>query len=232
MLASPNTAPRATRKDKECRWRSREVTTRSALHARLDAAFVALSVSVLASACFTRAAPSQPSCGAPTPDVLFVPTPQNIVDKMLEVAQVKSNDLVYDLGCGDGRIVVTAARRYGARGVGFDIDPERVAESRRAVIAAGVQQLVSIEQKNIFELDLSPATVVTLYLLPNLNVKLIPQLERLGKGARVVSHDFDIEDVPKAGTWKVVAPSSANPDKMRDHSVFLWYAPIRRARGF
>jgi SAM-dependent methyltransferase len=165
-------------------------------------------------------------------DVPYVPTPQNVVDKMLEVAQIKSTDLVYDLGCGDGRIVITAALKYGAKGVGYDIDPKRVEESRWAAKAAGVQDLVRFEQKDIFAIDLFPATVVTLYLLPNLNAKLIPQLEKLKPGSRVLSHDFDIEDVPRAGEWTVVAPSPANPDRMRDHKVYLWRAPIRRSTGF
>jgi ribosomal protein L11 methylase PrmA len=166
------------------------------------------------------------------PDILFVPTPQNIVDKMLDVARVSSKDLVYDLGCGDGRILVTAASRFGARGVGFDIDPDRVAESRANVLAAGVQNLVTIEQKNVFEVDLSPATVVALYLLPNLNVRLIPQLEKLGQGARVVSHDFDIDGVTPTGQWKIIAPMPSEPDKLRNHTVFLWQAPIRRSKGY
>lgn len=109
-----------------------------------------------------------------TPDVIYVPTPYEVVEKMLEVAQVKKGDVVYDLGCGDGRIVVTAAKKYGVRAVGFDIDPERIKEARENVRKNGVEDLVRIEQKDIFTLDLSEATVVTLYLLPQLNVKLFP----------------------------------------------------------
>ncbi|UCC96713.1 MAG: class I SAM-dependent methyltransferase, partial [Phycisphaerales bacterium] len=126
------------------------------------------------------------------PDVIFVPTPQEVVDKMLELAQVKKDDLVYDLGCGDGRIVVTAAQKYGCRGVGYDIAPKRVRESRQNVKKNNVGHLVRIEQADIFTLDLSKANVITLYLLPSLNVKLIPQLEKLRPGSRIVSHDFDM----------------------------------------
>ena len=97
-----------------------------------------------------------------TPDILFVPTPQEVVDKMLELVEVKKNDLVYDLGCGDGRIVVTAAKKYGCRGVGYDIDPQRVIESMENVKNNNVQKLVHIEQKDIFTLDLSKASVITL----------------------------------------------------------------------
>src|SRR6187399_1520097 len=124
------------------------------------------------------------------PDVIYVPTPEPVVDRMLELAAVDEDDIVYDLGCGDGRIVITAAQRYGVKAWGFDIDPVRVAEARANAKAAGVEDLVTIEQKDIFTLDLSPASVVTLYLLPELNVRLIPQLAQLEPGSRIVSHDF------------------------------------------
>ncbi len=129
------------------------------------------------------------------PDVIFVPTPQEVVDKMLELAQVTKDDVVYDLGCGDGRIVVTAAKKFGCQAFGFDVDPERIQESKENVEKNGVGNLVTIEQKDIFTLDLSKANVVTLYLLPSLNVKLIPQLEKLKPGSRIVSHDFDMRGV-------------------------------------
>jgi SAM-dependent methyltransferase len=114
---------------------------------------------------------------APAPpklDVPYVPTPQDVVDRMLAVARVGKNDVVYDLGCGDGRIVVTAAKQFGARGVGIDINPERIAEARANAKKAGVAQRVDLRVANLFDTDLSPASVVTLYLLPNINVKLRP----------------------------------------------------------
>ena len=111
-----------------------------------------------------------------TPDVIFVPTPQEVVDKMLELAEVKEGDVVYDLGCGDGRIPVTAAKKYGVKAVGFDVDPQRIKESNENVEKNGVGKLVTIKQEDIFKQDLSKANVVTLYLLPSLNVKLMPQL--------------------------------------------------------
>jgi SAM-dependent methyltransferase len=160
--------------------------------------------------------------GARTPDVIYVPTPQPIVDKMLELAKVKKTDIVYDLGCGDGRIVVTAAKKYGVKAFGFDIDPERVAEAKENVIKNKVEHLVTIEQKDIFTLDLSPANVVTLYLLPRLNVKLIPQLEKLKKGSRVVSHDFDMAGV-KPIKHLTLKPA---PDE-RDHEIYLWHIPLQ-----
>ncbi|MFO7177361.1 MAG: methyltransferase domain-containing protein [Pseudomonadota bacterium] len=157
------------------------------------------------------------------PDVIYVPTPQKVVDRMLELAKVKQSDLVYDLGCGDGRIVVTAAKRFGARAVGFDIDPVRVAEARENVRKNGVEHLVTIEQKDIFTLDLSPADVVTLYLLPELNVKLVPQLEKLKPGARIVSHDFDMRGVTPVQRVRVMPDEGG-----REHDVFLWIAPINK----
>jgi SAM-dependent methyltransferase len=158
---------------------------------------------------------------ARAPDVVFVGTPAVVVDKMLEVARVEDDDVVYDLGCGDGRIVIAAAERYGVEAWGFDIDPERVAEARENARAAGVEHLVTIEQKDIFELDLSPASVVTLYLLPELNVRLIPQLEKMRPGSRVVSHDFDMEGVTPLQHVSVRLPVSE-----KEHQVYLWQTPL------
>ena len=158
-------------------------------------------------------------------DVIYVPTPQPIVDKMLELARVKKNDLVYDLGCGDGRIVVTAAKRYGARAVGFDIDPVRVAEAKKNVEKNKVGHLVTIEQKDIFTLDLSPASVVTLYLLPKLNDRLVPQLEALAPGSRVVSHNYGI-----SGVKPVHAVDMRPRGEEEEHSVFFYTIPFERER--
>jgi SAM-dependent methyltransferase len=129
----------------------------------------------------------------PRLDVPYVPTPNEVVDKMLEVAKVTRNDTLYDLGCGDGRIVVTAAKKFGARGTGIDINPQRIKEARSNAKAAGVEDRVQFRVGNLFEADVSPATVVTLYLLPDINLKLRPLLwEQLRVGTRVVSHDFDM----------------------------------------
>lgn len=160
---------------------------------------------------------------ARTPDVIYVPTPQPVVDRMLELAKVKKSDIVYDLGCGDGRIVVTAAKKYGTKAFGFDIDPKRVAEARENVRSNGVEDLVTIEQKDIFTLDLSPASVVTLYLLPELNVRLIPQLEKLKPGSRIVSHDFDM-----AGVTPVKQLSLKPESEDRAHQVYLWTSPLKK----
>jgi len=159
------------------------------------------------------------------PDVIFVPTPQDVVDKMLELVKVQKDDLIYDLGCGDGRIVVTAAQKYGCRAVGYDIDPQRVKESLENVDANNVGHLVRIEQKDIFTLDLSDANVITLYLLPSLNVKLIPQLEKLKPGSRIVSHDFRMRGVKPD---KVVKLTSSE-DKAQ-HKIFLWTSPLKKRK--
>ncbi|MHB9029560.1 MAG: SAM-dependent methyltransferase [Candidatus Latescibacterota bacterium] len=157
-----------------------------------------------------------------TPDIYFVPTPQEVVDKMLELAKVTKDDVIYDLGCGDGRIVITAAKKYGCRGVGYDIDPKRVMESMNNVREQGVMDLVRIEQKDVFTLDLSKASVITLYLLPSLNVKLIPQLQKVRPGTRIVSHDFDLQGVVTQD--KAVR---VRTDDDMEHTVYLWTAPLK-----
>ena len=157
------------------------------------------------------------------PDVVFVPTPHDVVAKMLELAQVTKDDLLYDLGCGDGRIVVMAAKNYGCKAVGYDIDPQRIEESLENVQKENVGNLVRIERKDIFTLDLSKANVITLYLLPELNVKLIPQLEKLKPGSRIVSHDFRMRGVKPD---KVVTVTSTEDD--REHKVYLWTAPLKK----
>lgn len=164
-----------------------------------------------------------------TPDIEYVPTPQNVVDKMLEAAKIGKDDVLYDLGCGDGRIMVTAAKKFGIKARGFDLDPQRVKETRENIKKAGVENLVTVEQKDIFNVDLTPASVVTLYLLPELNVKLIPQLEKLKAGARVISHDFDMEGVQYEKVWTVMAKDHRTP-KDREHYVYFWKTPLKKAK--
>lgn len=152
---------------------------------------------------------------ARTPDVIFVPTPEAVVDAMLKVANVTKNDVVYDLGCGDGRIVITAAQKFGARGTGIDIDPERIKESKANAQRAGVTDRVRFLQTDLFTTDISEATVVTLYLLPSLNVKLMPKLmKELKPGTRIVSHAFDM------GDWKPEQELSVEGRK-----VYFWTIP-------
>jgi tRNA A58 N-methylase Trm61 len=155
------------------------------------------------------------------PDVIFVPTPQEVVEKMLELAKVTKKDIVYDLGCGDGRIVVTAARKYGCKAKGFDVDPDRIKESKANVKKNKVGELVSIERKDIFKLDLRPASVITLYLLPDLNVKLVPQLKKMKPGTRIVSHSFDMRGYKPD---KVVTVKTKDD---REHTIYLWTIPLK-----
>jgi tRNA G37 N-methylase Trm5 len=156
-------------------------------------------------------------------DVPFVSTPQDVVDKMLQLTKLKKDDLVYDLGCGDGRIPVTAAKKYGCKAVGYDLDPERVKESLENVKNNEVEHLVTIEQKDIFTLDLSEADVITLYLLPALNVKLIPQLEKLKPGSRILSHNFDMKGVKPD---KIVRLTSSFDNI--EHKIYLWTTPLKK----
>lgn len=126
------------------------------------------------------------------PDVIYVPTPQEVVEAMLQMANVTSKDVVYDLGSGDGRIPITAAQKFGATAVGIDINPERIKQANENLAKAGVGDKVKFLNQDLFETDLSPATVITLYLLPTLNVKLMPTLKKLKPGTRIVSHSFDM----------------------------------------
>ncbi len=147
----------------------------------------------------------------------YVPTPQHVVDKMLELAEVTSKDVVYDLGCGDGRIVITAAKKYGAHGVGVDIDPQRIKESRANAKEAGVEDLVTFKQEDAMKVDVSQATVVTLYLLSSSNAALRPILtKQLKPGSRIVSHAFSMGDWPPLKTVKV------GDDSGFSRTVYLW----------
>lgn len=157
------------------------------------------------------------------PDAIFVPTPHDVVDKMLEIAGVKKADLVADLGCGDGRIVVAAAKKYGCRAVGYDLDPQCVKLANELVGKEKVENLVRIEQKDIFTLDLRQVDVVALYLPPRLNAKLLPQLEKLKPGARIASHQFPI---PGVRPERVVRYRSTEDGA--EHTLYLWTVPLKR----
>ena len=169
----------------------------------------------------TLLAQAQPGKASQAPDVIFVPTPQEVVEDMLRLANVKKGDVLYDLGSGDGRIAITAAKKYGIRAVGIDIDPERIQEANENAKKAGVGKLVKFRQEDLFKANFREATVVTLYLLPDLNVKLRPRLwAELKPGTRVVSHQFDM------GTWK--------PDKKLEsngRTVYFWVVPERKKKA-
>jgi tRNA G37 N-methylase Trm5 len=163
-----------------------------------------------------------PTKGARTPDVVYVPTPHDVVDKMLEMAGVKKGDVVYDLGCGDGRIIVAAAKK-GAKATGYDISPDRVKEAKANVKKNKVERLANIIEADIFTLDLSKADAITLYLLPKLNVKLIPQLEKLKPGSRIVSHDFGMEGVKPDREVNMTSQEDGT-----SHTIYLWTVPLKK----
>ena len=147
----------------------------------------------------------------------YVQTPQDVVERMLQIAQVGRNDVVYDLGCGDGRLVITAAKKYGARGVGVDFDLNRVKESQANAEKAGVEALVEFKQQDALTVDVSPATVVTLYLLTSSNLKLRPILTKaLRPGARIVSHQFGM------GDWRPETQETLTEADGSPHIVYLW----------
>jgi SAM-dependent methyltransferase len=167
-------------------------------------------------------APAVTNTPAKVPDVVFVPTRMEVVERMLQMAEIKTNDVVYDLGCGDGRFVVEAAKKYGVRGVGIDIDPKRVQESRDNVRSNKVEHLVTIKQADIFETDFSDATVVMLYLLPDLNVKLMPKLAKLKPGTRILSNDFDMRGAkPK----QVVQLDGGAEGEGFQKTIYKWIVP-------
>lgn len=153
-------------------------------------------------------------------DAPFVATERRVARRMLELADVTSEDVVYDLGSGDGRIPILAAQFFGARGVGIEIDPNLVAKSRKQARVAGVADRVEFRQKDLFDADVSDATVVALYLWPEINVKLRPKLLRqLDPGDRIVSHDF------RMGNWEPDRTLKAGKDKTGTATLYLWTVP-------
>ena len=166
------------------------------------------------------AAAQQPAAPLRSPDVIFVPTPQEVVEAMLKMAKVGANDVVYDLGSGDGRIPITAVRTFSARsGTGIDIDPQRIREANENLKTAGapVAGKVRFLNQDLFTTDISEATVVTLYLLPSLNLKVLPKLNKeLKPGTRVVSHAFDMGDIKPEQTANI-----------NGRTIYMWTVPIQ-----
>ena len=157
------------------------------------------------------------------PEVPYVPTHEKVVAEMLKVAKVGKNDILYDLGSGDGRIVITAAKRFGTRGVGVDIDPARITEARENAVKAGVADKVKFLQQDLFETDIREATVVTLFLLPEVNLRLRPKLlSDLKTDTRVVSHNFGMGNWTPLKTLKVRVP--------QEHTIYYWVVPPRTSR--
>lgn len=160
------------------------------------------------------------------PDVPYVPTTPEAVEAMLKLAGVTKSDIVYDLGCGDGRIVIAAAKNFGARGVGIDINPVRIREAKENAKKAGVEHLVRFEENDLFQADFHEATVVTLFLLPEVNLRLRPRLlAQLKPGSRIVSNTFDM------GDWKpdkeATVGNADDEDSYLSHRLYLWIVPPR-----
>jgi Methylase of polypeptide chain release factors len=165
----------------------------------------------------------------PTPqqvelDVPYVPTHEMVVDEMLKMAEVKSGDVLYDLGSGDGRIPITAAKRFGTRGVGIDLNPVRIKEANENAEKAGVTDKVRFIQGDIFKEDFSEATVLTLYLLPDVNMRLRPQILQMKPGTRVVSHNYDMGDWEPEKFKKVTTPDGT------EHYVYFWRVPEKKEK--
>lgn len=173
-------------------------------------------------------------------NVPYLPTPQKVVEEMLKLADVKGDDVLYDLGSGDGRIVITAAQKLGTRGVGVDMDPSRIQEANENAQKAGVTDRVQFIQQDLFQTDISKATVVTLYLLPDINLKLRPQLFRqLKPGTRIVSHEFDMGEWKPQRVVQVQGPQQGEqtlyhdetcytrllPAPQREHKLYYWVVP-------
>ena len=162
----------------------------------------------------------------PELDVPYVPTSEQAVQAMLKLADVKKNDIVYDLGCGDGRIVIAAAKTYGAHGVGIDLNPQRVKEANENAKKAGVESLVRFEENDLFKSDFHQATVVTLFLLPEVNLRLRPKLLKdLKPGTRIVSNTFDMED------WKPDKEMNVDgPESYLSRKLYMWVIPARSGK--
>ncbi len=157
-----------------------------------------------------------------TPDVVYVGTPYDVVSTMLRMAAVKKSDVVYDLGCGDGRMVVLAAAKYGCRGIGYDIDPQRIAEALENVKKNRVGELVKIVRADLFTIDLSKADVLSLYLLPEINEKLLPRFEKLKPGSRLVFHDYGLEGYEADQTVRVTSSEDSAL-----HTLYLYTIPLK-----
>jgi hypothetical protein len=161
-----------------------------------------------------------------TPDCVYVGTPNDVVAKMLEMADIRQSDVVYDPGCGDGRMVIMAAKKYGCHGVGFEIVPQLVERGRQLAVKRKVDKLVKIEDKDIFTVDYSKASVVAMYLLPKMIVDLLPRLEKMKPGSRIVAHDYPIKGVAHDRSITV----TSNEDNVK-HMLFLYTLPLKKEGG-
>ena len=162
------------------------------------------------------------SVSAAQDSIPFVPSPMHVVHKMIEVAQIKNGDILYDMGSGDGRIVIEAAKKYGIRGVGIDLNPELVAKAKESALNEGVSHLVEFRAQDGLTVDLSEATVVTLYMFKWFNNALRPKLQKLKPGSRVVAHDFDIDDWKPTRVEHIGRPNDDSTDYAESRTLYLW----------
>ncbi len=160
-----------------------------------------------------------PESASPRPDIGYIPTPADVVDALLDLAQVGPQDVLYDLGCGDGRLLIRAAQRWGTRSVGIDIDPDRIAQTQAIVTQQGLDRLIQLRQENLYDTDIREASVLMIYLLPHLNLRLRSRLwEQLKPGSRIISHQFDMDD------WEPQQVIHL-PDSEEESTLYLWVIP-------
>jgi SAM-dependent methyltransferase len=179
---------------------------------------------IAVSRCARPAAGQTPENKPPkTPDCVYVGTPHDVVDKMLEMGKITKDDVVYDPGCGDGRILIGAAKRYGCKGVGFEIDPKLAAEGRKLAKKRKVDRLVKIEEQDIFTVDYREATVIEMYLLPDMIVKLLPQFEKLKPGSRIVAHDYPIRGIVPEDKF-----SMRSSEDGVEHTLYFYTLPLKK----
>lgn len=161
-----------------------------------------------------------------TPDCVYVPTPHDVVEKMLALAELKKGDVVYDLGCGEGRILVRAARKRGCQGIGFEIVPQRIKEAREKARKKNVDHLVEIKSEDLFEVDLSKASVLPIYLLPSMLKKLKPKFMELKPGTRIISHDYSIEGIVADEVVTITSKEDGST-----HTIFFYKAPLKESES-
>ena len=189
---------------------------------RANASLVAATLTIGLTLISTAAAQDATPKPKRKPDVGFYPTTQDVVEKMLELAKVSKKDHVCDLGCGDGRFLITAAQKYGCRASGYDLDPKLVAKGRAQARELKVDSLVKIEEQDIFTVDVSDVSVMMLFLLPKMNAKLVPQLQKMKPGSRVITHEFEIPDIQpdEELTWVSKQDNS-------EHLIFIYSIPLK-----
>lgn len=190
---------------------------------KMIASVVAMSGLLAACSLAARAADDASSAPSRTPDCVYVGTPQDVVYRMIELAEIRKGDLVCDPGCGDGRLLITAARRHDCRGVGYEIDPKLAAEARQIARQRGVDRAVRFEEQDIFTADYSRFDVIVAYLLPEMITRLAPSFDKLKPGSRIVAHDYPMDEI----TPERVVTMTSNEDNVQ-HTIYIYRTPLKR----